>query len=196
MRGYFGVGVERVSKPRNVGALFRTAHAFGAGFVFTVGAVYDTDGHVRADTSKTPGQLPFYSFPDLDHLVLPEGCSLVGVELTDDAIDLPSFHHPRQAVYILGPERGNLSARMTERCDHVIKIPTKFCINVSLAGALVMYDRVLSLGRFASRPMRPGGPTESLPDHVAGGPVIRSKMDPYLDAPPAEALEAYDSEGE
>ena len=29
-RGYFGIGAEGVSKSANVGALLRTAHAFGA----------------------------------------------------------------------------------------------------------------------------------------------------------------------
>ena len=33
MKGYFGVGVEGISKAINVGTLFRTAHAFGAAFV-------------------------------------------------------------------------------------------------------------------------------------------------------------------
>ena len=36
MRGYFGVGIEQSSKPMNAGNLFRTAHAFGASFLFTV----------------------------------------------------------------------------------------------------------------------------------------------------------------
>ena len=40
MRGYYGVGVEGISKPMNVGAIMRTAHAFEASFVFTIGAVY------------------------------------------------------------------------------------------------------------------------------------------------------------
>ena len=35
MRGYFGIGVEGISKSFNVGNLFRSAHAFGASFVFT-----------------------------------------------------------------------------------------------------------------------------------------------------------------
>ena len=38
MRGYFGIGVEGISKTMNVGNLFRTAHAFGASFVFTIDA--------------------------------------------------------------------------------------------------------------------------------------------------------------
>lgn len=190
MRGYFGIGVEHVSKAMNVGALFRTAHAFGASFVFTVAAAYERRQGGRSDTSDALGHMPFYSFPDINHMVLPEDCDLVGIELTPDAVDLPSFHHPRRAAYILGPERGSLSPEMTAKCRHVVKIPTKFCINVGLAGALVMYDRVLSLGRFAPRPMRPGGPTEALPDHQFGGPIIRTKMEEFRDQPPLEAADA------
>ena len=195
MRGYFGIGVENVSKERNVGALFRTAHAFGASFVFTVAANYGRREGAKADTSDALGHLPFYGFPDIAHMMLPEGCKLVGIELTDDAVDLPSFHHPKQAAYILGPERGSLSPEMVERCDFVIKIPTKFCINVSLAGGIVMYDRVQSMGRFAPRPMREGGPTETLPDHRFGGPIIRTEMEGYREPPPLDEVATYEGEG-
>ena len=61
---------------------------------------------------------------------------------------------------------------MLARCDHVVRIPTRFCINLAVAGAVVMYDRVLSLGRFAPRPLHAGGPTEPLPAHVHG-PIRR-----------------------
>lgn len=91
-------------------------------------------------------------------LKLPRGCQLVGVELVDDAIELPSFRHPLQAAYVFGPERGNLSPELLARCDHVVRIPTRFCINLAVAGAIVMYDRMICLGRFAERPVRTGGP--------------------------------------
>ncbi len=186
MRGYFGIGVERISKTMNVGNLFRSAHAFGAGFVFTVAAHYTRREGAKADTSDAPQHLPFYAFPDAASLMLPDGCQLVGVELLDDAIDLPSFHHPPRAAYVLGPERGELSPEMLARCDHTLKIPTSFCVNVGIAGAIVMYDRIRSLGRFAPRAPRPGGPVEQLPDHQQGGPVIRTEMEPYRADPPAE----------
>ena len=51
-------------------------------------------------------------FADLEAFRLPLGCRLVGVEITDDAIELPSFRHPRQAAYILGSEREGLSAEV------------------------------------------------------------------------------------
>lgn len=182
MRGYFGIGVEGLNKPRNLGALMRTAHAFGAAFVFTLGATYDTEKGRRTDTSKAHGHLPYYAFPDLDTLVLPEGCVLVGVELIEDSVDLPSFHHPPTAAYVLGPEKGSLSSDLIAVCDHVVKIPTRFCLNVGLAGALVMYDRLLSSQRFAPRPMRPGGPSEALPEHRFGGRFSRAEK--FRQAPP------------
>jgi len=53
MRGYFGFGAEGISKPMNMGNLVRSAHAFGAQFVFTVSAHYSVrEG--KSDTSKAP----------------------------------------------------------------------------------------------------------------------------------------------
>ncbi len=48
MHGYFGIGAEGVGKPMNLGSLLRTAHAFGARFVFTVGAACGRRGGERA----------------------------------------------------------------------------------------------------------------------------------------------------
>lgn len=185
MRGYFGIGIEGVSKAMNAGALFRTAHAFGAGFVFTVAAAYEPHEGGRADTSDTPGHVPFYSFPDVESMVLPVGCRLIGVEIADDAIALPSFTHPPQAAYVLGPERGRLTEAMIGRCAFVVRIPTRFSINVGVAGALVMYDRMISLGRFAPRPLRPGAPDAPAPSHVYGDPKFRRRAAPFRARPPA-----------
>ncbi len=176
MRGYFGIGIEGSSKPMNAGNLFRSANAFGASFVFTVGGAYPRGEGKLADTSDTPGQVPFYDFKDAGALELPDRCVLVGVELLDEAIELPSFRHPRCAAYVLGPERGYLSDALTARCEFVIKIPSRFCINVATAGAIVMYDRIISLGRFPGRPVMAGGPAEPLAPHVRGAPVTRKRL--------------------
>ncbi|MDP2700258.1 RNA methyltransferase [Thalassospira sp.] len=192
MRGYFGIGIEGASKPLNVGTLFRSAHAFGAGFAFTVDADFCHDTAHATDTSKASGQMPYYHFPDLDHLMLPTGCSLVGVELTPDAIELPSFKHPSRAAYILGPERGHLSPEVQSQCDFIIKIPMRFCINVAIAANIVMYDRQITLGRFAPRPVRAGGPIEAKPEPFYGGWISRTrakrKGDPekFRQAPPPD----------
>lgn len=173
MRGFFLLGAEAISKPMNLGALIRTAHAFGASGVFLIDAHY-TSRAALADTSRADHQIPLYEFASVDALVLPKGTALVGVELLDDAVELPSFRHPLNAAYVLGSERGTLSPALQDRCTHIVKIPTRFCVNLAVAGAIVMYDRLLSHGRFAARPVRSGGPTDALEAHIHGRPQLRS----------------------
>jgi tRNA G18 (ribose-2'-O)-methylase SpoU len=167
-RGYFGVGVENISKELNVGNLARSAHAFGASFFFAIAPRVDIRAMRLSDTSGAFDHIPYYQYPDAAALALPRQCSLVGVELVDESIELPSFRHPLRAAYLLGPEMGSLSPELQAQCDFIVRIPMKFCVNVGIAGALVMYDRMLSMGRFAERPVRPGGPTEDRPAHIQG----------------------------
>ena len=110
MRGFFAIGAEGISKPMNIGALLRTGHAFGAAFCFTVAPVAETVDFGWSDTSSAAGTVPLYTYPDVASLTLPQGCALVGIELMADSVALPSFRHPRRAVYVLGSERGGLSA--------------------------------------------------------------------------------------
>jgi tRNA G18 (ribose-2'-O)-methylase SpoU len=176
-RGYFGIGVEGVSKSANVGALLRTAHAFGAGFCFTVGAGWDARAERTADTADTAGHVPLWRFAGVEAMSLPQGCALIGIELLDDSIDLPSFRHPLSAAYVLGPERSGLSAEMLGRCRHVVRIPTRFALNLAVAGALVLYDRLLQHGRFAERPVASGG-ADARPEAPRGHgtPVFRANV--------------------
>jgi len=60
-------------------------------------------------------------------------------------------------------------------CDYVVRIPTRFSVNLGVAGALVMYDRLLSLGRHAPRPVGEGGPTESVELPVFGEPMYKRR---------------------
>ncbi len=175
MRGYFAVGVDGISKPMNLGNLLRIAHAFGASFFFTAGARVKL-AEAMSDTSHASGHLPVYQYACAEELRLPQGCQLIGVEITEDAVLLPSFRHPLRAAYVFGSERLSLSQAMLERCAHVVRIPTRFSINVGMAGAIVLYDRMLTLGRFAERPLTAGGPpAQALPPKVTWGPPVMRK---------------------
>jgi tRNA G18 (ribose-2'-O)-methylase SpoU len=168
MRGYFGIGVEGISKEQNAGNLVRSAHAFGASFFFTIAPTVDMQALRQTDTSGAFDHLPYYQYKNAAEVAFPAGCQIVGIELTDDAVELPSFRHPVRAAYVLGPEMGHLSEAMQERCNFIVKIPMKFCVNVGVAGALAMYDRMLSMGRFAERPIKPGGPVAGYKKPVQG----------------------------
>ena len=166
MRGFFGVGAEAISKPMNLGALMRTAHAFGASFFFTIDAAPKVREAYRADTSRAFDHLPYYAFDTVESVLLPKGCALVGVELLDEAVELPAFRHPPAAAYVLGRERGSLSPALVARCAHTVQIPTRFCLNVGLAGALVMYDRAIAMGGYPARPIMPGGPAPEMTERL------------------------------
>jgi tRNA G18 (ribose-2'-O)-methylase SpoU len=170
-RGYFGIGVEGISKPMNLGAVLRTAHAFHASFAFSIDALFDVDAVLASDTSIAFNSLPVQLYDRVEDFSLPIGCRLIGIEITDRAIDLPSFTHPLAAAYVLGAEQDSLSEALQERCDFVVRIPTKFCVNLAVAGAIVMYDRMISLGRFAERPVRAGGPVAAQRKHRRGLPI-------------------------
>ncbi len=160
----------------NVGNLFRTANAFGASFLFTIDAAYSPTAS-KSDTSRADEQVPLYRYQTAPELALPKGCALIGIEISEDAVDLPSFRHPLRAAYVLGGERSSLEPALMARCDHVVKIPARFSLNVATAGAIVMYDRMISLGRFAERPVSPNARVIPLADHIHGGPIFRTGQD-------------------
>jgi len=173
MRGYFAVGVDGISKPMNLGNLLRIAHAFDASFFFSIDAQVSLK-EAQSDTSNAEGTIPVYDFASAAEFRLPTGCRLVGVEITDDAVELPRFRHPLRAAYVFGAERMSLSADVLSRCDFVVKIPTRFSINVGMAGAIVLYDRLISCGGYGERPIAPGRkPPDIPPRHTWGAPILR-----------------------
>lgn len=175
MRGYFAAGIEGVSKAMNLGNLTRIAHAFGASFFFTIDARVKL-ADAQSDTSRAQGQIPYYAFPSIEEFRLPTGCELVGIEIADGAVELPRFRHPLRAAYVFGAERMSLSNQMLARCAHVVRIPTRFSINVGMAGAIVLYDRLLSLGGYGARPVSRFKPSVEVPPrHVWGAPIVRKR---------------------
>jgi tRNA G18 (ribose-2'-O)-methylase SpoU len=173
VRGYFAVGVDGVTKPMNLGNLMRIAHAFDASFFFAINAPFKL-ADAQSDTSRSQGSLPLYRHPTVEEFRLPQDCRLVGVEITDEAIELPRFRHPQRAAYVFGGERFSLSDKVLARCEFVVKIPTRFSINVGMAGAIILYDRLISMGGYPARPERPGGRSGEVPPvHRWGAPIVR-----------------------
>ena len=169
-RGYFGIGVEGVSKSANVGALLRTG-ACVRGVVLLhdrrrLGFARRAAGRYR----RHAGACAAVALPRVGALALPRGCALVGIEMLDGAIDLPSFRHPLNAAYVLGPERAGLSPALLARCGTWCG-SDRFALNLAVAGALVLYDRLLQHGRFAERPVGSGGGVSAPAAKATGSPA-------------------------
>ena len=65
---------------------------------------------------------------------------------------------------------------MLARCAHLVRIPTRFSLNLAVAGALVLYDRLLQHGRFADRPVASGGGGKPPSRTGHGNPVFRRSV--------------------
>ena len=146
MRGHFGVGIYQPKTAENVGGLWRSAHAFGASYIFTIGARYR---HDRMDVSKAPRSVPLFHYdtPDEAFSSFPAGSKVVAVEYPGKRV-LQGYGHPEQAVYLLGAEDHGIPAEVLDRCESVVEIGScGICLNVATAGSSVMYDRVAKMTR-------------------------------------------------
>ena len=141
MGGYFGIAAYHIKTEVNIGTLLRSAHIFGAAFVATVGKRYERQS---SNTTKMERHIPLLHYADADDLLahVPYDCQPVAVEITEAARSLPQFTHPRRALYILGPEDGSLPEKLLTQCTAIVKIPGTFCLNLAVAGSVVMYDRI------------------------------------------------------
>ncbi len=140
-RGYFAIGIFEPKTETNIGTLWRSAHNFGADFIFTIGKRYKKE---RSDTTKTERHIPLYAYKDFydfrEHL--PIGCELVFIEQATGAKDLKESCHPERAIYILGAEDYGVPEELMKGHQKMF-IDTPMCLNVAVAGSIVMYDRTL-----------------------------------------------------
>ncbi|WP_027500429.1 RNA methyltransferase [Rhodococcus sp. UNC363MFTsu5.1] len=143
MTGFFGVAVYHPKHEVNVGTLWRSAFTYNASLLATIGARYEPQA---SDTCKTPLSVPLHHYDDIDDLIrhVPHRCPIVGVELDARAVPLTDFVHPDRAMYLLGAEDHGLPERVLDLCHYVVQIPTPadWSLNVSVAGSILMHDRV------------------------------------------------------
>ncbi len=141
-RGFACIGLDRPTDPVNVGHALRAAFCFDARLVIIGG---DTPSirlsKLNTDPMRSFRHVPVIKSKNLLEAV-PEGASIVGIELCDDATTLMDFKHPERACYIFGPENGGLSDEILDRCTHKIMIPTMVSLNLGMTVNIVMYDRL------------------------------------------------------
>ena len=139
MRGYFGVGVFQPKFCENVGTLYRSAHIFGASFIYTIGRRYREQA---SDTTKAHKSIPFYHYVSMEDFLanIPRECRVVCVENSKNAWPIKNFVHPERAAYLIGSEDNGIPPKILEKYMNVI-LPGKMCMNLAVAGSLVMFDR-------------------------------------------------------
>ncbi len=143
-RGYFAIGIDHPKNRDNVGTLWRSSLIFGAQYVFTIGHRY----HKQAsDTLKTWRHIPLFHYETADdfYVHMPYDCRLIGIEIAETAHPIKNYCHPERAIYVLGAEDHGLTTQMMRLVHDLIVIPGDFCLNVAVAGSIVLYDRWIKL---------------------------------------------------
>ena len=140
-KGYFGIGCIGMKTSMNYGSLFRTAQVFNTDFIFLIASRFKMQS---SDTMKSFRHMPLFqydSFKDFnDHR--PFGCKLIGIEMTENAIPIKDYNHPKQACYLLGSEDNGLTNEAINHCQDILILPGERSLNVAVAGSLVLFDRI------------------------------------------------------
>lgn len=140
-RGFFGIGIQNTKTEMNVGTLWRSASILGAAFIFTIGKRYKKQS---SDTMASWRHIPLYNYETFDEFykAIPYDCRLIGVELNENSVPVWRFTHPERCIYLLGAEDAGLSKEALERCHKLVQLPGDYCMNVAVAGSIIMYDRI------------------------------------------------------
>lgn len=144
-RGFFGIGIINPKTELNIGTLWRSASIMGASFIFTIGRRYKRQA---SDTMESWRHIPLYNYETFEEFYksLPYDTQLIGIELDDRSVPSFEFKHPKRCVYLLGAEDHGLTKESSDKCHKLVQLPGDYCMNVSVAGSIIMYDRLLKNG--------------------------------------------------
>lgn len=137
----FAIVLDHPKYECNVGTLVRSCFNFDASIIFTVGKRYKREAGDTIDGLKNIPIIHCLNWEDYKKHALP--WIHVGVEILPSSGSLLNFVHPNPCVYILGPEDSSLNKEAKTMCKYFVQIPTNQCLNLSVCGSIVMYDRLL-----------------------------------------------------
>lgn len=141
--------------PFNVGTSLRSCSIFGAKHCYWTG---DRVAQEIEDMKRLPREerMKDYTgvyFGQRDDLVIIDLFEISGyvpvcVEVTPNSEPLTTFVHPDKAVYVFGPEDGNVPGDIRTLCHRFLRIPTltRTPLNLAQAVNLVLYDRFVKSG--------------------------------------------------
>lgn len=136
MRGFAGIGLVGPKIEANVGGALRAAHCYGASLIVIEAPRFH---HRATNVTQAQKHIPLLMGAICDHR--PYDCPMVVIEIIEGAIPLPRFHHPERALYVFGPEDGSVPRHIVDRAQHIVSVPTRFCMNLAATVNVVLYDR-------------------------------------------------------
>ncbi len=140
--------LDQVSDPRNIGAIMRSASAFGASAIVTTGKNSpETSAWLAKAASGAVDRLPLVKVTNLVRtigLLKEAGFWTVGLDVNGSQT-LAETKLDGKLALILGAEGRGLRRLTAKNCDYLVSIPIKKnsnSLNVSAAAAIALYEIV------------------------------------------------------
>ena len=139
------IGLINPKDAQNVGSVLRAIGCYQANDVYFTGNRYEFALKHNTDTHNVAKNASISKVDDMVEArkqFMPEDTKIVCVELVEGATSLPEFVHPENALYVFGPEDGNLKQAVVNQADEVVYIPTVGCMNLAATVNVLLYDRL------------------------------------------------------
>jgi len=138
------IGLSNPKSPLNVASVMRAAGNYRVDRVVYTGERYpralQRNPTIPKLSRKVSKDIPLAQVECL--IAAADRLPIVCVELAENAIALPEYQHPQNALYIFGPEDGTLEQGIIDRADAVVYIPTVGCMNLAATVNVLLYDRL------------------------------------------------------
>ena len=137
--------LDRVSDPRNVGAILRSAHAFGVAAVITTSRhAAEENGLLARAASGALDNLYYLRVPNLARAIekLQQDHITVAGLAADGEMTIASLSGVERLAVVLGAEGSGLRRLCRAHCDHIVRIDIdqkSDSLNVSNAAAIALY---------------------------------------------------------
>lgn len=141
------VVLDHVTDPRNLGAIVRSAAAFGAhGVVIPERRAAGVTAAAWKTSAGAAARIPVAQAVNLTRQLKAyqdAGCTVVGLDMDGD-LALPAIAEVATdpIVVVVGAEGGGLSRLVAQTCDHVVSIPMVNAVeslNAGVAASVVLY---------------------------------------------------------
>jgi len=141
------VVLDNLRSALNVGSILRTCDAFGIKEVYFCG-ITPLIGNKKVLKTSLGAEnnikaCEFNSTPEAIIKAKEKGYQVVGLELSEESINLKNYKKEKRVALVVGNEVSGLGPEVLNICDKLVKIPmigTKESLNVSVAFGIAVYQ--------------------------------------------------------
>jgi 23S rRNA (guanosine2251-2'-O)-methyltransferase len=145
------IALDGITDPRNLGAIIRSAAAFGAhGIVLPQRRSVGVTASAWKTSAGAAARIPVAMAPNLNQVISEykkRGLFVVGLD-GDGEVSLPKFNLADQPILVIvGSEGRGLSRLVSESCDQILSIPISSkveSLNAGIAVSVALYQIAIS----------------------------------------------------